>query len=425
MSGERKYIVKGPQILKGDVVISGAKNAALPILAASVLSDEIIELGNVPRLADINNLLEIMRTMGSYVEIRGNKVVLCHENIESETDQVLSGKLRASVLLLGPILAKNGEAIVYLPGGCNIGSRPIDLHLKGLEKLGASIKLDKGCIHAKAKKLVGAEIELDFPSVGATENIMSAATLAEGKTVIKGAAKEPEIEDLANFLNSMGADIQGAGTNEIIINGVPKLTKTVDYNIMPDRIEAGTFMVAAAMNHKNRVTLKNVNEKDLVQIMDKLSEMGVKFKVEGTSIKVIAPMKLKPVDITTLPHPGYPTDMQAQMMTLLAFAEGKSVIKETIFENRMNHAKELQKIGVDVTFEKGVAIVNGKKGLLGSTPYVGACLQSYDLRGGASMILAALNSKGVSEIYSIYHIERGYENIIGKLRGLEVEIQEA
>lgn len=423
MLGENRYIINGPQILKGDVVISGSKNAALPIIAATVLSKKEIELDNVPRLVDVKNLVEILKNMGSYVEFQGNKLVVCHDGIGNETDQYLSGKLRASVLLLGPTLARKGEAIVYLPGGCSIGTRPIDLHLKGLEKLGAHIKVEKGYVYAKAKKLVGSDIVLDFPSVGATENIMMAAALAEGVTTITGAAKEPEIEDLANFINSIGGDVRGAGTNEIKIHGVKELNVPSQYRIMPDRIEAGTFMVAAAINHKNRVTLKSVCVKDLEQIMDKLEEMGVRFQVEGDSVKVIPPMRLKAVDITTMPHPGFPTDLQAQMMTILAFADGKSVIKETIFENRMNHAKELQKIGVDVSIQQGVAIINGKKGLLGATHYVGASLESFDLRGGVSMVLAALNSKGVSEVLNICHIERGYENLIGKFNNLGVEIE--
>lgn len=420
---EKKYLINGPQILKGDVVISGSKNAALPIIAATVLSSKEIELDNVPRLVDVKNLVEILKNMGSFAELQGNKLVVCHDGIGNETEQYLSGKLRASILLLGPVLARKGEAIVYLPGGCSIGTRPIDLHLKGLEKLGAHIKVEKGYVHAKAKKLVGADIVLDFPSVGATENIMMAASLAEGVTTITGAAKEPEIEDLANFINSMGGDVRGAGTNEIKIYGVKELNVPSKYRVMPDRIEAGTFMVAAAMNHKNRVTLKSVNVKDLEQIMNKLEEMGVKFQVEDDTVKVNPPMKLKAVDVTTMPHPGFPTDLQAQMMTILAYADGKSVVKETIFENRMNHAKELQKIGVDVSIQQGVAIINGKKGLLGSTPYVGASLESFDLRGGASMVLAALNSKGTSEILNIYHIERGYEDLIGKFNKLGVEIE--
>lgn len=420
---DRRYVIEGPQILKGEVVISGAKNAALPIIAATILSNKVIELENVPRLVDIENLIKILNTMGSFVEFKGNKIIACHDSIGNETDQYLSGRLRASILLLGPILAKKGEAIVYLPGGCNIGARPIDLHIKGLEKLGAHIKVEKGYVHAKAKKLVGADIVLDFPSVGATENIMMAATLAEGITTLKGAAKEPEIEDLANFINSMGGNIRGAGTNEIKIHGVKELELPSKYKIMPDRIEAGTFMVAGAMNHKNKVTLRNVCPKDLEQVMEKLAEMGVKFQVEEDSIKVIAPMRLKPTDITTMPHPGFPTDMQAQMMTILSFADGKSVIRETVFENRLNHAKELQKIGVDITIQPGIAVVNGKKGLLGSTPYLGASLESFDLRGGASMVLAALNSKGTSEIHNIYHIERGYDDIIGKFAKLGAKIE--
>lgn len=423
MIGERRYLVKGPQVLKGDVYISGAKNAALPIIAATILTDQVVELSNVPGLVDINNLLEIMKGMGAYVDKRKDVVTFCNEGISSETDQYLSGKLRASSLLLGPVLAKNGEALVYLPGGCNIGARPIDIHLKGLRKLGATIKEEKGYIKAKAKKLVGAKIDLDFPSVGATENIMMAAVLAEGKTIITGAAREPEIENLADFLNALGADVQGAGSNEIVINGVQKLDGAPKFRVMPDRIEAGTFLVAGSFNHKNRVTVRNVNPKDLEQVMDKLEEMGVSFNVGEDYVQVIPPMKLKPVDITTMPHPGFPTDMQAQMMTLLTFASGTSVVKETIFENRMNHGRELQKIGADIKLDKGVAIINGKKGLLGKTEYVGASLESFDLRGGASMILAALNAKGSSEVLNIHHIERGYEDIVGKLKGIGADIE--
>lgn len=423
MSENRKYIVKGPQVLNGEVVISGAKNAALPIIAATVLTDEVVTLKNVPNLVDINNLLEIIRIMGGYVNKNGNTVVFNNEGIQNETDQVLSGKLRASILLLGPLVAKTGEALVYLPGGCNIGERAIDLHLKGLEKLGATIKVQKGYVKAKAKKLVGAKVELDFPSVGATQNIMMAATLAEGVTTIVGAAKEPEIEDLAKFINAMGGNITGAGTNEIVITGVEKLEQAPEYEIMPDRIEAGTFLVAAAMNHKNDVTVKSVRSSDLTQVIEKLEEMGVRFTIGEDYVTVKAPAKLKPVDITTMPHPGFPTDMQAQMVTILSYANGKSVVKETIFENRMNHAKELRKIGADIHVSEGVAVINGGKTLLGATKYVGASLESYDLRGGASMILAALNSKGESEILNINHIERGYENIVGKFKGLGATIE--
>ena len=423
MGGERKYIIKGPQPLKGDVVISGAKNAALPIIAATMLTDQVIELSNVPGLVDIKNLLEIIKGMGGYVDQRNDVITFCNEGATSETDQYLSGKLRASILLLGPVLAKNGEALVYLPGGCNIGARPIELHLKGLEKLGATIKVEKGYVKAKAKKLVGAKIDLEFPSVGATENIMMAAVLAEGRTVLKGAAKEPEIEDLAKFLNALGADVQGAGTNEIIINGVDRLEKAPKFRVMPDRIEAGTFLVAASMNHKNKVTIRNVRPSDLEQVLEKLEDMGVQFIIGEDFVQVKPPLKLKPVDITTMPHPGFPTDMQAQMMTILAFTSGTSVVKETIFENRMNHARELQKIGADIKVDKGVAIINGKKNVFGNTQYVGASLESFDLRGGASMILAALNSKGDSEVLNINHIERGYEDIVGKFKGLGAVIE--
>ena len=423
MTDNRRYKVKGQQILKGDVVISGAKNAALPIVAATVLTGEAVTLRNVPDLADINNLLEIINRLGGFVSKSDAKVTVLNDVIANETDQELSGKLRASVLLLGQLVARFGEAKVYQPGGCNIGERSIDLHLKGLEKLGAIIKVEKGYVKAKAKRLVGAKIELDFPSVGATQNLMMAATLAEGVTTIIGAAKEPEIEDLAKFINAMGGNVTGAGTNEVTITGVDKLEEVVDYSIMPDRIEAGTFLVAAAMNHKNDVTVRAVRSKDLSQTMEKLEEMGVSFIVEEDSIRVKAPMKLRATDIVTMPHPGFPTDMQAQLLTILAFANGKSVVKETIFENRMNHAVELKKIGANITVNGNTATINGGKGLFGKTKYVGASLHSYDLRGGASMILAALNCKGDSEILDIKHIERGYENVVEKFRALGAEIE--
>lgn len=424
MSGNSKFLIKGPQTLKGEVVISGSKNAALPIIAATILSNEIITLDNVPKLTDVENLLKIIKNLGSFVSRNGSKVDFCNEGSASETDRVLSGKLRASIFLLGPMLAKNGEAKVYLPGGCNIGERPIDLHLKGLEKLGASIVLENDYVYAKAKKLVGTEIYLDFPSVGATENIMMAATLAKGTTILVNAAQEPEIEDLANFLNEMGADVQGAGTNKITINGVSELSNKATYSIMPDRIEAGTFLVAGALNHKNRVKVKNVCVKDLDHLIDKMKDMGVKFEIDGRDISVLGPMKLKPVDITTRPYPGFSTDLQPQMMTLLSYADGVSVIKETIFENRLNHAYELKKIGVDIQVNKDMAIVNGSKGLLGSTQYVGTTLESFDLRGGVSMILAALNSKGDSQVLNTYHIKRGYADILEKFKALGATIVE-
>lgn len=424
MNENRNFKIEGNQVLKGEVSVSGAKNATLPIIGASIICKGIVTLRNVPNLADVRNMFLLIENLGGKVEKLSNDTYkIDATNINKvELNEALSTKLRASILFLGALVARFKEAIVYQPGGCKIGTRPIDLHLVGLEKMGCIIdRGNDGCIRINASSINACEICLDFPSVGATENIMVAASLAKGKTLLINAAQEPEIEDLANFLNALGAKITGAGTNKIVIEGVDSLKDTVDYTIMSDRIEAGTFLMAAAMNPKNEVVVKNVNLNHLAPVVSKMENMGVEFRmISNTDVEVIPPRTLQPIDIVkTMPYPGFPTDLQPQMMTLLCQAEGTTVIKETIFENRLHHVNELKKMGASiVSVDNHSATVKGGKKLKGST------LKCFDLRAGISMVMAAINAEGSSIITDTYHIRRGYENIMDKLEGLGVKIEE-
>ncbi|MBQ3422962.1 MAG: UDP-N-acetylglucosamine 1-carboxyvinyltransferase [Romboutsia sp.] len=420
----RDFKVYGNQVLKGEVTISGAKNATLPIIGASLICNGVVTLRNVPNLADVKNMFMLIEDIGGTVQKLSDGVYkIDARNIKTtELNQELSTKLRASILFLGGLIARFNNSIVYQPGGCKIGTRPIDLHLVGLEKMGCEVdRGETGCIKIKSNELNGCEICLDFPSVGATENIMTAAVLAKGRTILVNAAQEPEIEDLANFLNSMGAKISGAGTNKIIIDVVTELKNETDYTIMSDRIEAGTFLMAAAMNPENKVIVRNVNLNHLAPVVSKMENMGVEFKmINNTDVEVVPPKILKPLDVVqTMPYPGFPTDLQPQMMTLLCKAEGTTVIKETIFENRLHHVGELKKMGASiVTIDNHSATVKGNNELKGST------LKCFDLRAGISMIIAAINANGSSVITDTHHIRRGYENIIEKLESLGVKIEE-
>jgi len=413
-----KIIVRGGKRLNGTVRVEGAKNAVLPIIAAALLaSDGKNVLSEVPVLSDVYTINEVLRHLNAEVVFENNQVTIDSSkelNIEAPFEYVR--KMRASVQVMGPLLARNGRARIALPGGCAIGSRPIDQHLKGFEAMGAKVKVGNGFVEAYVEgELKGAKIYLDFPSVGATENIMSAATLAKGTTVLENAAKEPEIVDLANFLNAMGAKVRGAGTGTIRIEGVDKLYGA-NHPIIPDRIEAGTFMVAAAITGGD-VLIENAVPEHLRSITAKMEEMGVKIVEENEGIRVIGPDKLKAVDIKTMPHPGFPTDMQSQMMALLLQADGTSMITETVFENRFMHVEEFRRMNADIKIEGRSVIMNGPNSLQGAE--VGAT----DLRAAAALILAGLVSEGYTRVTELKHLDRGYVNFHKKLAALGATIE--
>ncbi|SUB75180.1 UDP-N-acetylglucosamine 1-carboxyvinyltransferase [Peptoniphilus indolicus] len=412
-----KIIVKKSEPLRGTVRISGAKNAALPILAASLLGTEDVVLEDVPGLKDVDIMCQVLESLGSTVKrVEKNKIIINSNNLSSYvTNYELMGKMRASFLVMGPLLGRMGKTVNSLPGGCNIGARPIDLHLKGFEALGAKIENNVGDITASCEKLIGGTIYLDFPSVGATENIMTAAVLAEGETVIENAAMEPEIVDLANFLRKMGAKVVGAGTSTIRINGVKEL-KGCTHQIIPDRIEAGTFMVAAAMTEGD-IKIENVIASHIKPVIAKLEEAGAQVIEEDDSLRVIGNSIKRPINIKTLPYPGFPTDMQAQFMAFTTTLNGKSTVKETVFENRFMHADELVKMGADINTKDREARV------VGPSQLKGAKVNATDLRAGAALILAGLIAEGETEIGEIYHIDRGYEDIEEKFRNLGANIE--
>jgi UDP-N-acetylglucosamine 1-carboxyvinyltransferase len=411
-----KIIVIGGTKLKGRVKVSGAKNAVLPIIAGSLLTEGKIKLLDVPDLEDVRTVSEVIETLGAKTSFKNSTIDIETSNIiATEAPYELVKKMRASFLVMGPLLARTGRAKISLPGGCAIGSRPIDLHLKGFSALGAEIVMGHGYVEAVAQKLRGNRVYLDFPSVGATENIMMAAVLAEGTTIIENAAEEPEIVDLANFLNSMGAIIKGAGTDTIKITGVKELNGT-DHIVIPDRIEAGTYMVAAAMTGGD-VTVENVVFDHLKPVVAKLKEAGVAVEENGSSIRVVAPNGLNPIDIKTLPYPGFPTDMQAQMMAMLSVATGTSVIIETVFENRFMHVDELCRMGAKIRIAGKTAVVEGVKTL------TGAPVKATDLRAGAALIMAGLMAYGQTEISQISHIDRGYEKVEEKFNSLGANLR--
>lgn len=408
-----KLIVKGGSRLVGRVKISGAKNAVLPIIAATLLNGSVSILEEVPNLKDVRTISEVLRQLGAQVEYRpGNILAVDSSTITScEAQYELVRKMRASFLVIGPLLAREGEAKISLPGGCAIGTRPIDLHLKGFEALGADIEIGNGYIAAKAPNgLKGARIYLDFPSVGATENIMMAASLAEGQTIIENPAQEPEIIDLANFLNVMGAKVRGAGTNVIKIDGVKQLKKAT-HTIIPDRIEAGTYMIAAAMTGGD-VYIENAISEHLKPLIAKLKEAHVTVEEDINGIRVCSDGNIRAVDIKTLPYPGFPTDMQAQFMAMLAMARGTGVVSETVFENRFMHVDELKRMGANIRIEGSSAVVEGVAKLTGCP------VKATDLRAGAAMVLAGLVAEGETEITNLHHIDRGYDDLVEKLRGL-------
>jgi UDP-N-acetylglucosamine 1-carboxyvinyltransferase len=416
-----RLLIEGGAPLAGTVAISGAKNAALPLIAATLLTDETVELGNVPELADVTSMLRLVQRLGTaatFLPGAPGRIALRTARLLGTTAPYdLVRKMRASVLVLGPLLARGGEARVSLPGGCAIGTRPIDLHLMGLERMGAAIELDAGYVQASAPGgLAGARIEFPQPSVGATENLMMAAALARGATLIVGAAREPEIVDLALLLGSMGARIEGAGTSYVTIEGVDRLTGAV-HSIMPDRIEAGTYAIAAAITG-GRVTVHNGRVDLLGGAVEKLAEAGLVLEPEdGGFTAALGPDGLRGVDVMTRPYPGFATDLQAQFMALMSVGQGASMITETIFENRFMHVPELTRMGARITVHGGSALVRGVDRLKG------APVMATDLRASVSLVLAALAARGETEINRIYHLDRGYEHLEQKLVGLGARIE--
>jgi len=403
-----KLVIRGGKRLKGEVEISGAKNAALPIVAASLLASGTSMVSRVPNLKDVLTIGQLIRHLGAEFSHEDNKTVINTERIRIfEAPYELVRTMRASILVLGPLVAKFGKAKVSLPGGCAIGARPINLHLMGFEKMGAKIELESGYVMAKAKRLKGASVYFDIPTVTGTENLMMAATLAKGMTLLENAAREPEVVDLANALISMGAKIKGAGESVIEIEGVDEL-RPLNYSVIPDRIETGTFMTFAGITGGN-IIIKGCKLEHLDAPIIKLKEAGLVFEHKTEGIRVIGPSRPKATDIKTMPYPGFPTDMQAQFMALMSMAEGTSMIKETIFENRFMHVAELKRMGADITVEGSTATVKGVSRLKG------APLMATDLRASASLIVAALAAEGETVIHRIYHLERGYEKMEEKL----------
>lgn len=412
----KKYIIEGGKRLEGTTYVSGSKNASLPIIAGTILNGGINKLYNVPNIHDTQMMYKILEILGCKIKKNNGKIIIDSSNINKvEIPEDLMQEMRSSVIIVGALIARKKEAIFTYPGGCDIGSRPIDLHMKAFEKLGIEVKEESGYIHCKADEITGADIQLDFPSVGATENIMLASIFAKGTTRIINAAMEPEIIDLQEALNSMGAKISGAGTNNIIIKGVEKL-KDLSYNIIPDRIEAGTLLCAATITG-GEITLTKVVPEHIETLINKLEEMGCNLKITKNEIYLKAPKRLKPVDIKTLPYPGFPTDMQSILGTTLTIAKGTSIIIENIFENRYKYAQELKKMGAKITIEGRTAVIKGIKRLNKAN------VKATDLRGGAALILAGLNAKGRTTVENIEYVLRGYDHFEKKLKMLGANIK--
>ena len=415
-----KFVIRGGNPLLGTIRVSGAKNAALPAMAAALLTEEPVILENIPQVRDIETTRKLLAKMGAEVELgygraQHRSTICCRALTTPEASYELVKTMRASTLVLGPLVARCGRARVSLPGGCAIGARPIDLHIKGLERLGAVIKQEHGYVDACAKRLRGAEIPFEKITVTGTEDLLMAATLAEGETVMRNCAREPEVADLADLLNKMGAHIEGAGSSTIRIRGVAKLHGT-KHRIIPDRIEAGTFILAGAVTGGD-LNVTSCEPRHLGALLEKLQDVGVKTAHNGDAVRVISKGLLKAADMTTEEYPGFPTDMQAQYMVLATQAEGTSVITENIFENRFMHAQELVRMGANIKIEGSHAVVKGK------TPLSAAALMASDLRASASLVLAALVAEGESIIDRVYHIDRGYEHIEEKLRGVGAQIR--
>lgn len=410
------FLVQGGKKLKGAVRVSGAKNAALPCLFATLLTDEECTLSNVPDLQDIRTAVALLAQLGKKVERKADVVrVLPHKKLTSRASYDLVRRMRASVVVMGPLLARLGRADVSLPGGCAIGARPINYHLQAFERLGARIHVEEGYVRAQGKPLVGARIRLPFASVGATENVLMAAALARGRTVLENAAREPEIQDLANCLRGMGAHIQGDGTATIVIRGLPRLSG-VNHHVIPDRIEAGTFLIAAAVT-QGKILVRDVEPRHLTVVLEKLKQAGLSLQVGENNILAHWKRPLKPVSIKTEVFPGFPTDMQAQWLTLMSMVPGRSQVQETIFENRFLHAQELTRMGARIEIKGNAAQVEGVRRLSGCP------LMVSDLRAGAALVLAGLAAHGKTKVLRVYHLDRGYERLERKLRGLGARIK--
>ena len=412
-----KLIIKGGSQISGSVNVHGSKNAALPIIVSSLLSDKSLKLLNVPNVVDVSNLITLLKNYGVKILCKKNIVDINPKKIKNlSADYDVVRKMRASILILGPLLSRFGEAKISLPGGCAIGTRPIDIHLTGLSKLGANFEIQNGFVVGNVKsRLTGNKINLPFPSVGATENILMASVLAKGETKISNAAREPEIEDLSNCLIKMGAKIEGHGSKTIYIQGVTNLKKA-QHKIISDRIVAGTYIIAALIMNSN-LEIKNINTKYLKSLINVLKKMGANLKINNTSIRVSKGPKLKSINVSTSPYPGFPTDLQAQLMSLMCISDGKSKIKETIFENRFMHVPELNRLGAHITVEKDTATI------LGNQIFKGAQVMASDLRASISLVLAAMNANGKTTLNRVYHLDRGYENIEKTLGSLGVNIK--
>ena len=409
------YIVEGGKSLEGSINISGSKNASLPIIAATILSGKTTKLYNVPNIQDTQITLKILKLLGCKIKKNNGKIEIDSKPMnKKEIPEDMMSRMRSTVIMAGAIIGRFKEAIFTYPGGCEIGARPIDLHLSAFKKLGINIEENYGFIRCTCDKIRGTDINLDFPSVGATENIILATVLSEGITTITNAAMEPEIEDLAKMLNKMGAKVEGAGTNFIRITGV-KTLKDVSYKIMPDRIEAGTYLCMAAAT-AGHIVLNEVNPEHIVPIINKLQDCGCNMKIENRKVEIIAPKRLKAVDIKTLPYPGFPTDMQSVFGSMLTIAKGTSIVVENIFENRYKYMSELKRMGAKITIEGKTAVIKGVKRLNPAT------VNSTDLRGGAALVLAGLTTKGTTQIQNIEYILRGYEKLDEKLKKLGVKI---
>jgi UDP-N-acetylglucosamine 1-carboxyvinyltransferase len=412
-----KIAIRGGVPLRGEISVGGSKNAALPIMVASLLSSGKSIISNIPSLRDITTMGDLLKGLGADFRFHKDRVVLNTESISSiEAPYDLVRTMRASVLVLGPLVARTGEARVSLPGGCAIGARPINLHLMGLRKMGAEIDLSGGYIRARAKRLKGVSLSFDIPTVTGTENLMMAASLAEGETVIENAACEPEVVDLANALISMGARISGVGSKLVSIRGVSSL-KPLDYRIIPDRIEAGTFLVAAGITGGEVMIKGCSNPFHLESVINKLMDAGLQITDKGSGLSVKGTGRVNPVDVKTMPYPGFPTDMQAQFMALMSIADGTSVITESIFENRFMHVAEIKRMGADIKVEGATATINGVKSLKG------APVMATDLRASASLVLAGLAAEGETVVDRVYHLDRGYEKIEEKLKLLGADIR--
>lgn len=409
------YMIKGDAKINGEVSISGSKNSALPIIAACILNAGTTTLYNVPNIKDTNGMFNILKDLGCIINKKGKKIVIDSSKINKfQIDEKLMSKMRSSVIIAGALLGRFRRAVFSYPGGCEIGARPIDLHINGFKKLGINIDESTGYIVCKCDKIVPSEIQLDFPSVGATENLILASVFSDGETIIRNVAMEPEIVDLQNFLNKMGAKVSGAGSNVIKVVGVKRL-KEISYTIMPDRIEAGTFLVYTAMTG-GKINLQNVNTEHILPVISKLEEAGCKIFKGKNEIVLNAPKRLKAIDIQTFPYPGFPTDMQSIFLSMLSVARGTSVVTENIFENRFKCVPELIKMGAHISISGSSAIIKGTKRLIGKD------VTATDLRGGAALIGAALKAKGVACINNCEFVERGYENLEYKLKKLDVDI---